>query len=51
MKTEIAHAVVRAPAEILDQIRPASDDLAAAGRIADISFEPADGEIQVEVTM
>jgi valyl-tRNA synthetase len=51
MKTEIAHAVVRGPAEILDQIRPASDDLAAAGRIAEISFEPAAGEIEVDVRM
>jgi valyl-tRNA synthetase len=51
MKTEIAHAVVRGSAEILDQIRPASDDLAAAGRIAEISFEPAAGEIEVVVRM
>jgi hypothetical protein len=51
MKAEIAQAVIRGPADVLDQIRPASDDLAAAGRIAEISFEPAEGEIRVDVTM
>jgi valyl-tRNA synthetase len=41
MRNDVTHAVVRGAAADLDQIRLASDDLAGAGRIAEIAFEPA----------
>jgi valyl-tRNA synthetase len=52
MRTDVARAVVRGAAADLDQIRTAADDLAAAGRIAALEFEPAEGpELRVDVTM
>jgi valyl-tRNA synthetase len=52
MRTDVAQAVVRGPAADLDLLRPARDDLAAAGRISDLVFEPAEsGELMVEVSL
>jgi valyl-tRNA synthetase len=52
MKTEIPQAVVRGPAADLERLRPAAGDLAAAGRIAALSFEPAEtAELTVDVSL
>jgi hypothetical protein len=52
MRTDVATAVVRGPAADLERIKTGADDLAAAGRIASLSFEPAEsGDIEVLVTM
>jgi valyl-tRNA synthetase len=52
MKTEIARAVISGSASDLDTIQAARDDLAGAGRIADIAFEPAnEAALSVDVTM
>ncbi|HVV77532.1 MAG TPA: valine--tRNA ligase [Mycobacteriales bacterium] len=52
MKTDVAHAVVRGAAADLDRLRAAADDLAAAGRIASLTFEPAESEnLTVDVTL
>jgi valyl-tRNA synthetase len=52
MRTDVSHAVVRGPAADLDQLRLVGDDLAGAGRIAAISFEPVEGAaLTVDVTM
>ncbi|HTW20869.1 MAG TPA: valine--tRNA ligase [Mycobacteriales bacterium] len=52
MRTPIARAVVRGAAEDLDRLRLAGADLAGAGRIESISFEPSEGsELTVDVTM
>jgi valyl-tRNA synthetase len=51
MRTDVARAVVRGPAADLERLKPATDDLAAAGRIAALVYEPADGELEVAVTL
>jgi valyl-tRNA synthetase len=52
MRTDVASAIVRGPSGELERLRVASDDLAGAGRIATISFEPSEGtELAVLVTM
>ncbi len=52
MKAEVARAVVRGPAADLERLRAAAADLSAAGRITDLSFEPAEsGELTVEVSL
>ncbi|HVT65967.1 MAG TPA: class I tRNA ligase family protein, partial [Mycobacteriales bacterium] len=52
MKTDVAQAVVRGPAADLDRLKLAGDDLAAAGRIAALSFEAAESsELTVEVSL
>jgi valyl-tRNA synthetase len=52
MRTDVARAVVRGPAADLERLKPATDDLAAAGRIAALVYEPAEsGELEVAVTL
>ena len=52
MRTDVASAIVRGPAADLDRLKTASRDLAAAGRIAALDFEPVDaGELTVEVSL
>jgi valyl-tRNA synthetase len=52
MRTPVSRAVFHGSSHDLDRLRLASDDLAGAGRIEKISFEPADGdELSVDVTM
>jgi hypothetical protein len=52
MRNDVARAVVRGAAADLDQIKLAGDDLAGAGRIAQLDFEPAEGsDLTVDVTM
>jgi valyl-tRNA synthetase len=52
MKTEISRAVLRGSAADLERIAAARDDLAGAGRIAQLAFEPGgDTALAVDVTM
>jgi valyl-tRNA synthetase len=52
MRTPVSRAVVRGTSADLESIRLAGDDLAGAGRIESISFEPSeDSELSVDVTM
>jgi valyl-tRNA synthetase len=52
MRTDVSRAVLRGPAGDLDLIKTARDDLAGAGRIAELEFEPAEGAgLTVDVTM
>jgi valyl-tRNA synthetase len=52
MRTDVSRAVIRGSAADLEQLRLVSDDLAGAGRSADIEFEPTEGaELSVDVTM
>ena len=49
MRTDVARAVVHADPERVDALRAAARDLADAGRIADLSIEPGDGTVDVEL--
>jgi valyl-tRNA synthetase len=51
MKTPVPSAVVRGPSASIDLLRQASGDLAGAGRIESLDFEPAEGELSVQVTL
>ena len=52
MKTDVAQAIVRGPAADLDRLQLAADDLAAAGRIAALTFEAdSSGELTVDVSL
>jgi valyl-tRNA synthetase len=52
MRTDVVRAVVRAPAVDVERLRPAADDLRAAGRIAELVLEPTEGgELTVDVTL
>ena len=52
MRTDVSKAVVRAPGADLDVLATAADDLKSAGRIADLSLEPAESPgLTVEVTL
>jgi len=51
MKTTVPSAVVRGPSASIDLLRQASGDLAGAGRIESLDFEPAEGDLSVQVTL
>jgi valyl-tRNA synthetase len=52
MRTEVSRAVVRGPAASLALVEHAADDLRAAGRVSgELLLEPADGAIQVDVSL
>ena len=51
MRTEVARAVVRGPADALEHVRLAGSDLADTGRIAVLEFEAVDGPLAVDVTL
>jgi valyl-tRNA synthetase len=52
MRTDVVQATVRGKDADLDRLRQASDDLAAAGRIATLTFDEADAaELTVEVRL
>jgi valyl-tRNA synthetase len=52
MRTDVASATVRGPAEQIARLQSAADDLAAAGHIAALTFEPSDAaDLTVEVAL
>jgi valyl-tRNA synthetase len=51
MRTDVPRATVRGPAADLALLHEAAGDVAAAGRIAHLDFEPADGDLTVEVAL
>ena len=51
MKADVERAVVTGPAASLERIATARDDLAAAGRIAELVLEPGGEAIDVHVTL
>jgi hypothetical protein len=52
MRTDVPQATVRGTDADLERLRQASDDLAAAGRIAMLTFDEADAtELTVEVSL
>jgi valyl-tRNA synthetase len=52
MRTDVPLAVIRGSAADLERLRLASDDLAGAGRIAELVFEATEGgELSVDVTL
>jgi valyl-tRNA synthetase len=51
MRTDVRVAVVRGPAESLDRVHRAADDLKAAGRIAELRLERAEGPLTVDVEL
>jgi valyl-tRNA synthetase len=52
MRTEVARATVRGPADQLRLAEQAADDLRAAGRITgELSFAEADADLTVDVTL
>jgi valyl-tRNA synthetase len=51
MRTEVERALVRGPAEALDRIGLAADDLRGAGRIDALAFEPGPEVVSVEVVL
>jgi valyl-tRNA synthetase len=51
MRTEVAAATVSGPHASLDRITAALEDLRATGRIGQVDFTPADGELAVAVRL
>ena len=51
MRADVSSAVVTGEADILGRLEQAADDLAAAGRIATLTFLPEGGPLTVEVTL
>jgi valyl-tRNA synthetase len=52
MRADVRLAIVRGAAADLDRLQRAADDLAAAGRIAELKFEPTEsGELTVDVEL
>ena len=51
MRAEVERAVVRGPAEALDRIGLAADDLRGAGRIDALAFQPGAEGVSVEVVL
>jgi valyl-tRNA synthetase len=51
MRSDVASAVVTGDSAALARVELAAGDLAAAGRVADLRFVPADGPLGVDVTL
>jgi valyl-tRNA synthetase len=51
MRTEVSKATLRGSTEELDLLRLAGEDLRRAGHIDRLDFEPADGELALDITM
>jgi valyl-tRNA synthetase len=51
MRTDVPVAVVSGPAEALDRVRLAADDLSATGRIQELRFEDGGDTLTVAVTL
>ena len=51
MRTDVSSAVIHGPADVLDLLATATDDLRSAGKIADLSLEPGGDQLAVAVTL
>ncbi|CAB4929610.1 unannotated protein [freshwater metagenome] len=51
MRVDVASAVVSGSAAALARVQVATGDLAAAGRVAELTFVTSDGPLSVEVTL
>jgi valyl-tRNA synthetase len=51
MRADVSSAVVTGDADVLGRVEEAAGDLAAAGRVAHLTFVPAGGPLSVEVTL
>jgi valyl-tRNA synthetase len=51
MRTDVARAIVRGPADVLDVLSLAADDLKSAGRVADLALEPGGESVTVDVSL
>jgi len=51
MRADVSSAVVTGDADVLGRVEEVASDLAAAGRVAHLTFVPAGGPLTVEVTL
>jgi len=51
MRTDVSRAIVHGPADVLELLAQATDDLKSAGRIADLALEPGGETVTVDVTL
>ena len=51
MRADVARAVVHGPADVLDLLSQAADDLKSAGRINELAFAPGADTLSVDVTL
>ena len=51
MRTDVTTATMRGPADVLDLLAAATDDLRSAGKIADLTMEPGGDRLTVDVTL
>ncbi len=51
MRADVSSAVVTGDADVLGRVEEVAGDLAAAGRVAHLTFVPAGGPLSVEVTL
>ena len=51
MRADVEAAVVTGEPDALGRVEQAASDLAAAGRVAHLTFVPAGGPLTVEVTL
>jgi valyl-tRNA synthetase len=51
MRTDVPSAVVSGPADVLELLTTATDDLKSAGKIADLKLEPGGDQLTVAVTL
>jgi valyl-tRNA synthetase len=51
MRTEVPAATVRGPADVLDLLATAADDLRSAGKIESLQLEPGADALDVDVTL
>ncbi len=51
MRTEVASAMVTGPAQALDRVALAAEDLRATGRVGDLQFRADDGPLAVAVSL
>ena len=51
MRTDVPKAVIGGPADLLELLAGATDDLKSAGKIADLALEPGGDQLTVAVTL
>ena len=51
MRTDVSRAIVHGPADVLELLAQATDDLKSAGRIGELTLEPGADPLTVDVTL